>query len=192
MHQDFKYCLVRDVKNLKTIGQEDARSIIGVLKTLADYVVVDLPVSLSDTNRAVIEDAGLLTLVVERDPICVQSARQILQAMDHWTAAAVSMGAVIVNRSALVSPLPMPEITAVLPVPIFGVIPPAPDLCATAQNAHVPLVVFDAESLPAISLFDLSKVISGYVPVTRRVEPIGGGERPARDSRLKMNRVVAR
>ena len=181
----------RDVKNLKTIGPEDARAVLAVLKTLADYVVVDLPVSLGKANRAVIEDADLLALVVERDAICVQSARQILHAMDHWKAAAVAMGAVIVNRAGLVSPLPMPDVEGGLSIPIFGSIPPAQDLCAAAQNAHIPLVVFDAESLAAISLYDLSKVISGYVPVMRRMEP-AAEERPARDSRPKINRLVAR
>ena len=182
----------RDAKTLKTIGPEDARAVLAVLHTLADYVVVDLPVSLSETNRAAIENADLLALVVERDPICVQSARQILQAMDHWNAAAVAMGAVIVNRAGLVSPLPIPDMGAALSVPIFEAIPPAQDLCAAAQNAHIPLVMFDAESLPAISLCDLSKAISRYVPVTRRVEPIPVGEHSARDSRLRMNRVLAR
>jgi hypothetical protein len=100
---------------------------------------------------------------------------------------------VIVNRAGLVSPLPMRELEAALSVPIFDSIPPAQDLCAAAQNAHIPLVVLDAESLPAISLCDLSKVISGYVPVTRRVEPAAIVEqRPARDSRIKMSRLAAR
>ena len=182
----------RDVKKLRTIEPEDARTMLTVLNTLADYVVLDLPVSLSETNRAVIEDADLLALVVERDPICVQSARQILQAMDYWKAAAVVMGAVIVNRAGLVSPLPMPEIEAALSVPIFDTIPPAQDLCAAAQNAHIPLVVFDVESLAAVSLCDLSKVISGYLPVMRRVELPDAGDHPARESRLKVNRLVAR
>ena len=182
----------RDLKNPTTIGPEDARAVLSALNTLADYVVVDLPVSLSKTNRAVIEDADLLALIVERDPICVQSARHILEAMDHWAAAAVAMGAVIVNRAGLVSPLPMPDIEAALSIPIFGSIPPAQDLCAAAQNAHIPVVMFDAESLAAISLCDLSRVISGYVPITRRAELADGGARPAQDSRLKLNRVVAR
>jgi hypothetical protein len=52
--------------------------------------------------------------------------------------------------------------------------------------------MFDAESLPAISLCDLSKVISGYLPVMRRVELADLGDHPARDSRLKVNRLVAR
>ena len=183
----------RDVKDLPTIGPEDARAVLTVLSALADYVVVDLPVSLSETNRAVIEDSDLLALVVERDLICGQSARQILQAMDHWKAGAVVMGAVIVNRAGLVSPLPMRELEAALSVPIFESIPPAQDLCAAAQNARIPLVVLDAESLPAISLRDLSKVISGYVPVTRWAEPAAIVEQhPARDSRIKMSRLAAR
>ena len=149
------------------IEPEDARAVLTVLNTLADYVVVDLPVSLSEANRAVMEDADVLVVVVERDPICVQSAKRILQAMDS-VVATVSTGVVVVNRTALVSPIPMTFIESELSVPIFGVIPPAPDLCAAAQKARIPLVKFDADSLAASSLRDLVKVVLGYTPVTHR------------------------
>jgi len=182
----------RDATNLQSIQPGDARQILEILGTFADYVVVDLPVSLSETNRAVIEDADLFGLVVERDPLCLQSAKHILQAMDQWNAAAIVMGAVIVNRAGLVSPVPISDIEAALSIPIIGSIPPAPDLCAAAQNAHIPLVVFEAESLAAVGFIDLSKVISGYIPVTRRAELADTAENPSRDNRIKMSRLVAR
>src|SRR5579863_4097323 len=39
----------RDVNNLQTIRPEDARVVLEILSRFADYVVVDLPVSLSET-----------------------------------------------------------------------------------------------------------------------------------------------
>jgi pilus assembly protein CpaE len=154
------------------LGPDDARALLTALSSLADYVVVDLPPSLSETNRAVIESSDVLALVIERDPISVQSAKRILRAMDG-IASTVAMGVVVVNRAGLVSPIPATYIESELPAPIFGVIPPAPDLCAAAQKARTPLVKFDVDSLAASSLRDLAKVLSGYTPVVQPRVAVG-------------------
>jgi pilus assembly protein CpaE len=170
----------RDLQNSRPLSPGNVRSILADLTESADYVVADLPVSLSAANRAVIEDAALFALVVERDPISLQAAKLMLRAMDSWNAARVSMGAVIVNRTALVSPLPFSQIEAQLPIPILCVIPPAPDLCAAAQHAHAPLVLFDADSLPAITLRELSQAISQQVPLAWAPELAGAAGTPLR------------
>ncbi len=140
---------------------------LAALTEAADYVVADIPTSLADPNRALIEDSALLSLVVERDSLAVDSARLLLRAIDSWKAGRVSLGAVLVNRAALVSPMPLAEIEIQLAIPILGVIPPAADLCAAAQNAHSPLLTFEADSLPAIALRALSRIIAHQVPLLR-------------------------
>jgi len=140
---------------------------LGALTEAADYVVADIPTSLSNSNRALIEDAALLALVVERDSWAVDSARLLLRAIDSWKAGRVSLGAVLVNRAALVSPMPLADIQVQLGIPILGVIPPAADLCAAAQNAHSPLLTFESDSLPAIALRALSRIIAHQVPLLR-------------------------
>jgi septum formation inhibitor-activating ATPase MinD len=55
------------------------------------------------------------------------------------------------------------EIEAQLGLPIFGVIPPASDLCLAAQNARTPLVVFQAESLAAGSITALAERLANPV-----------------------------
>ena len=140
---------------------------LAALTEVADYVVADIPTSLADSNRALIEDAALLSLVVERDSLAVDSARLLLRAIDSWKAGRVSLGAVLVNRAALVSPMPLADIEIQLAIPILGVIPPAADLCAAAQNAHSPLLAFEADSLPAIALRALSRIIAHQVPLLR-------------------------
>ena len=142
--------------------------VLGVLADLteaADYVVVDAPNSLCVGNRALIEDAALLVLVVERDSLAVEAARLVLRAIDSWKAGRVSLGAVLVNRAALVYPMPLADIEVQLAIPILGVIPPAADVCAAAQQAHSPLLALDGDNLPAIALRALSRAISHQVPL---------------------------
>ena len=143
------------------------RPVLADLAEAADYVVVDAPTSLSAANRALIEDAALLLLVVERDSLAVDAARLLLRAIDSWKAGRVSLGAVIVNRAALVSPMPLADIEVQLAIPILAVIPPAADVCAAAQHAHNPLLALDADNLPAIALRALSRAISQQVPPLR-------------------------
>jgi len=138
------------------LGRAHAKAIVGMLARLADFVVVDLPTSLSDTNRAVIQASNLLALVIERDPICIEAAKMILQAIQSWYEAP-EMGAVIINRAALNVSAPITEIELQLGIPIFGVIPPAPEVCRAAQDAHTPVVAFDLESLAAGSITALAE-----------------------------------
>jgi len=71
---------------------------------------------------------------------------------------------VIVSRVALATPADISGLESQLDAPVFGLIPPAPDLCAFAQNAHVPLVVYDSESLAASSLNAVAEEIRRRIP----------------------------
>jgi pilus assembly protein CpaE len=138
------------------LSQAHATAILSLLAGLADFIVIDLPAELSDTNRAVIRASDLLALVVERDPICVQAAKMILRAIESWSDAPQTV-AIIVNRTPLASSASMAEIESQLGIPIFGVIPPAADVCNAAHNAYTPLVAFDAESLAAETITALGE-----------------------------------
>lgn len=157
----------RSQQNSVPLDPANAARILALASEIADYVIVDLPASLSETNRAVLENSDCLALVVERDPISVQSAKLILNRVDSWKAGRLSIGAVILNRAALVSPMPFAEIDAELRVATLGVIPPAPDLCATAQHAHSPMVTLDPDCLVSVALRNLSQEIEDAVPSAR-------------------------
>jgi pilus assembly protein CpaE len=162
-----------------------ATGILALASEIADYVIVDLPASLSATNRAVLENSHCLALVVEREPISVQSAKLILGRVDSWKAGKLAIGAVVLNRAALVSPMPFPEIDAELRIATLGVIPPAADLCAAAQHAHTPMMMLDVDTLASVALRDLGRVIEELVPATRpaeRAEPRPLAQRSQHDS----------
>lgn len=158
----------RDLDTPLDLTPAKVRGVLTDLAEAADYVLVDAPVSLSAANRAAIEDAALLVLVVERDSLAVDAARLLLRAIDSWKAGRVSLGAVVVNRAALVYPVPLADIEVQLAIPILGVIPPAADVCAAAQQAHSPLLALDTDNLLAIALRALSRAISHQVPLSLR------------------------
>ena len=143
-------------------GPMAADRIPALLKTLtasADYVVVDLPASLSEANRAVIENSSALALVVERDPVAVQLAAQMRLAMKSWSAPE-PIGTIVVSRAPLRFPMSLAEIDSRLGGTALGVIPAEPDLCQSAQNSSTPLVTFLPESHVAGSLTALAGRLS--------------------------------
>jgi pilus assembly protein CpaE len=145
------------------IGPDHARAVLRTLSMLADLVVLDLPVSLSLANRAVIADSDCLVLVVERDPFSVGSGKRILDALQSGGGTPPQIGSVIVNRAPLSAPMDVAEIEVQLGIPTLGVIPPASDLCVAAQKAGAPLLVFDPDSLAARSLSLLAERVAPRV-----------------------------
>jgi Flp pilus assembly CpaE family ATPase len=152
------------------INPEQVKAIIQSLVWLADYVIVDLPASLSNANRAVIENSNSIALVVERDLVCARAARLMARAIESWSGAPQPIGAIIVNRAAPNSPMPISEINTLIGCQVLGMIPPNADLCLKSQIAHSPLVTLDSESLLASSLNALAEVLA---PAQPNVPPRG-------------------
>ena len=154
------------------IGSAHAKAILKGLTALADQVVIDLPSLPSDANRAVIQASECLALVVERDPISLESARLMLQTITSWGSVPQSMGTIIVNRAPVVAPVPIAEFEQRLGIPVFGVIPPGADECIAAQRANRPLVAIAGDSIVTKSLVALAKVLAQTtepLPLDRRV-----------------------
>jgi MinD-like ATPase involved in chromosome partitioning or flagellar assembly/ActR/RegA family two-component response regulator len=139
------------------------KKLIRVLAGLANYVVLDLPASLSDANRAAAQVSGRLVLVVERDPVCAQAAQSMARAMEGWEGAPQPIEIILVNRASLSTPMPLAEIEALLGFPALGVVPPGPDVCHSAQRAHAPVVAVQPDSLVADSLIALAEKCASYM-----------------------------
>lgn len=131
------------------IDFEQAKDIIQALARIADYVIVDLPASLTEANRAVIESSHLVAMVVERDPVCVRSAKLMASVIATWNGVPQPLGTVLVNRALVSAPIPLDGIDQSLGCDLLAVIPPASDICLSAQNACAPVVVHHAQSLVA-------------------------------------------
>jgi Flp pilus assembly CpaE family ATPase len=144
----------------REIGPGHARAIVRALEPLADFVVLDLPAALSEANREFLQDADVMVLVSERDLFSVEAGRRMLETILSWNAPAPTFGAVIVNRALLAVPPELVDIELRLAIPIFAVIPPAPDECVAAQKQGAPLALHDPSSMAALSLIALAERIT--------------------------------
>ena len=149
----------QSMEHSRELGPAHAKAVFAAFAKISDYIVVDLPAALSETNRAVIQASSVLALVIERDFICVQAAKIILQTVSSWSQVP-QIGAVVVNRTPLNTSTSIAETELELGLPIFGMLPPAPDLCIAAQGAHTPVTIFEAESLIAGSITALAEKLA--------------------------------
>jgi pilus assembly protein CpaE len=147
------------IEECQEFAAQSANAVVKVLSRLADYVVLDLLPCLSAGNRAIMQEADALVLVVERDPLCIKSAEPFLETIRACKPAPRLIGSVIVNRTPLAAPMKLSEIEMQLGIPTLGVIPPAADLCIAAQKAGMPLALFDPDSLAAHSLASLANAL---------------------------------
>jgi len=141
-------------------GEMDARQARGWLQALAaeaDFVVLDLPFSLSLANVGMIGASHHLVLVIEPTAACLRLARLTLESIRNWDEAPPAIGTVVVRRTSDGAPVPLPEIEAELGVPVLKTIPPAAEQCLRAERTHVPVIQCDPDSLVADSFHRLAR-----------------------------------
>jgi Flp pilus assembly CpaE family ATPase len=150
------------------IDSSYALEIIDELASEAEFVVLDLPNWLDSVNRAILGASEYLTLVLEPMPTCINMGKTILAGIQALDKAPASSGAVIVKRLPE-GPLNIPELEAELGVPVLRVIPPAREVCLVSEQAHIPILQADPDSLAAESLLALARVFharNGHLKVT--------------------------
>ncbi len=156
------------VEDCCEIDPARATAILQQLAGEADFVVVDLPVALSPANRAILGASQYLALVLDPGPACLRLGKLTLDGIQTWDKTPSSAGTVVVKRSAENTSIPVTQIEAELGVPIFKVIPPAPELCALAERTHIPLIQCEPDSLVADSFAALARCFNSQDAVYRR------------------------
>jgi pilus assembly protein CpaE len=139
------------------IEPASASTLLLELAAEADFVVADLPPSLSDANRAILGASHYLTLVVEPVPVCMRLGKLTLEAIRGWEKTPASIGTAVVKQGWESAPVPLAEIETELGIPIQTVVPPAPELRLQGQRTRVPMIQCDLNSLVADSFITLAR-----------------------------------
>jgi MinD-like ATPase involved in chromosome partitioning or flagellar assembly len=142
-----------------------ARRWIEALSAESDFLVLDLPYSLSGANAAMLASSHHALVVLDPSPACVRLAFLTLETIRSWDKFPASLAAVAIRRSPDGSPMPAAEIESSLGVPLMKVIPPAPVLCLKSERTHTPLIQCDPDSM----------VSESFVSLSRSFHPGGGG-----------------
>lgn len=131
-------------------------AIVEGLAWMAKYVVLDLPLRPFEPTPTAVRQCDYVGLVLQPDPDAVAAAKIAFEALRMWGVKEQNCGLVVVGKAAVGDTLGLKEVSEELGLGIVGAIPPAADLCLSAQRMGEPLVTHQSLSVAAASLVDLT------------------------------------
>ena len=125
---------------------DQIRAVVRATRQLCTYVILDLPARLDTVGAAALGLCDAAVLVVDREEASVRAAAWILD--QGWRAAGLQVEPqiVLVNRSGLERPMPVPEIRERLRARAAVTVPAAAAEIAFAHSARTPSSLLSPES----------------------------------------------
>ena len=116
-------------------------SALDALRSAAEVVLVDLPVSFSPGWREAVERSDFIALITEQEPTSLASAKMMLLALKGFGISASNVGGLIVHRARSSAEMSALQISNFLELGLLGVIPSAPEECASAVRLGSPVAL---------------------------------------------------
>lgn len=135
------------------------RSILDVMTTMYDYIVVDTRPGFDDLNLVVYDMSDLMLLMVTMDMPAIKDARQFLEIAELLGYSGERIR-VILNRSNTYSGIPAEEIGESLRRPLWGTIPDEPGPVLRSINEGVPIVSSGSDSKVAQ---EVTRIVESYL-----------------------------
>ena len=154
--------------SIKKIDMAKFAPAIAQLEKDMDYVIIDCPPGLEQTNQQVIKSAKELFIVVTPDPPALADGLKIKQ---FATKHGIKVSGVIVNRArGTPEEVKTSEISTLMGLPVIGLIPDDPDILRSTEK-QAPLALGNQGTPAGIALRQLASQISGEkieMPVTKK------------------------
>lgn len=134
------------------------RSMVAVLQTMYDIIIIDTRPSFDELNLALFDAADVLLLVVTMDMTSIKDARQFIEVTEllGYSADRVRL---VLNRMNTYSGIPATEIGDSLRRPLWARIPDEPGPVLRSVNEGVPVVQLAGESKVAEELNRMAREI---------------------------------
>ncbi len=134
-----------------TLVQPDhAEVILQHLGAMADYLLLDLGVSLDETNRRILSSCDHVVVATEPHRVALTLTQALLNEMTmSLNLARHRIGVVLINKAASASTFTRDAIEGLLQHDLAGVITPAPELAFQAAEQGKPMVITQPNSLVA-------------------------------------------
>ena len=143
------------------VTSEQAESLVTSLRGHAHFTIFDLPACPTEAVETVIKNCDQVLVVLEREPASVQAAKVLFSTLVADGVLHGDIGAVVVHRAAVSSPIPLEYLREQLCCPIVAMIPPASEACAAAARSREPLIQFRHDSDCAEALENFANKLTG-------------------------------
>jgi Flp pilus assembly CpaE family ATPase len=147
----------QNVASFGEIEPEYAGAIINALGEMSDFTIIDLPCDQSPATQLAIRLSDFVCMTVKSDVSSVRAARVRLQQFRAWDLDLDKVGAVVVTPASSSASLQLAAVENNLECKIVGVVPPAPEACATAIEVGQPLVILQPDQIAAVTLAEMAQ-----------------------------------
>ena len=143
-----------------TPDAERAGQLVEMLRSMADYTVVDLPAAWTPAHPAVLRKAHAVVLVSERDDLSIAATQAVVAEARRIGVAQDALRLAIVTRAPTLDATSKEKFEQMVGVKLAGIVPMAPDICLAAHRAGAPVTIFRPHSAPAGALAAIAQVAS--------------------------------
>ena len=134
----------------EVVSSLHAEAIVRQLGTLADYLLLDMGVGLSEKNRHILSECYHIVVPIEPERHSLTLAQVLLDEMTRsLNLAPHRISVVLINKAASGTSVTREAIEGLLRHDLAGVITPAPDLAFQAVERGAPMVMMQPDSLVA-------------------------------------------
>jgi len=159
----------QDSRRALTIPTAHARVIIEGLKTMANYLLLDLPPFPTAASEEALKRCEVALLVTEPEPSSLAAARAQMAFLKGLGFGPANLGLVMVSRARSAVNLRIPEVEGYLGHDVLSVIPPSPEACFDGIRHGAPIMLSHPDDLAAMAFEELAKRLLSGDLTPRRV-----------------------
>ncbi len=132
-------CAPKSPEYAELISAEKVQSLLSVLRTYYDYVIIDTPPSFTDVTITAIESSSTILFVTGLDISILKNSKLSLSLMESLQQR--DKVRLIVNRAVDMSSITVGDVQRIIGCPIWAKIPSDYKVAVTALNRGVPFVI---------------------------------------------------
>jgi len=143
------------------IYAEILKALFRELTTQPQTIILDFPLDRSNPTAFLLQQSQLINVVTDVDPIGIATAKLQLKFVCNQSPTPVFLTGV--NRTNIPQAENIEHIQEEMKCATFTMIPPAPELCHTANTHHLPLVCIKPNSTPGLQFVKLRDQILSHL-----------------------------
>ncbi len=152
-------CAPKSPEYAEVISAEKVQSLLSLLRTYYDYVIIDTPPTFNEVALTAIESSSTVLFVTGLDISILKNSKLSMSILDSLQQREKIK--VLVNRAVEINSITLDDVQKILGCPIWARIPSDYKVAVTALNRGVPVVTFAPNTKLSQSLSHISELILG-------------------------------
>ncbi|HMM28039.1 MAG: response regulator [Chloroflexota bacterium] len=142
-----------------TVSPESAAAVVRQLGSLARYALLDLGAGLSRVTVRLLQELDHLVITVEPNRVALALARALLEEIEQLAFPRSQVLVVLINRTQSSLQIPWQEAEQMLNHEMTAIISPMPELVFQADEANVPLILYQPSAIVAAQYTKLAEAL---------------------------------